>query len=154
MKVIKEHKIMVIVIVLFILLVIVASSVYTLLVPSNGKPIYGDRLDGKDAVAVSQETYEQVKQKLKEDTIVSNVEIDERGRLINVIVTVTADTILDAAKALAPRVLESFTDAQKGYFDFQVLIRKEDESKTDFPIIGYRHHDRQDFTWTKDRVSE
>lgn len=154
MNFLKKHKATVIVIVIFIVLVIVGYNVYNLLVPNTGKPIYGNRLDGKDAVAVTTDSYNQVKTGLEQETFVSSVTTDERGKLINVIVTVENDTTLDTAKTLGDKVLTYFTDAQKAYFDFQILVKKADTTQLSFPIIGYKHHMSEGFTWTKDRVNE
>ena len=45
---------------------------------------------------------------------------------------------------------EEFTEEEKGFYDIQVIIES-DTNTTQFPIIGYKHHSKAAYTWTKDR---
>ena len=40
---------------------------------------------------------------------------------------------------------------QKKYYDIQVFVQKSKETN-EFPIIGYKHHTKDSFSWTKDRT--
>ena len=75
----------------------------------------------------------------------------ENGRTINLTITVKNDTSIQDAKATINGMLDLFTDSQKGYYDFQVFIVKTDDAENNFPIIGYKHHNSSEFSWTKDR---
>ncbi len=168
MKFIKEYKMTIALVVIFIILVVMGHFVITLLIPStNGDICYG-RNAGKEDHPIESATYEAVKQSIKEESYVSDVTAKEQCLLIKVDVTVTKDTTVEQAKALGKKVLDEFTDDQKGFYDFQLLITKE-ESKEDskdkdttFPIIGSKHKCDvstnkdcgTDFVWTKDRVAE
>ena len=59
----------------------------------------------------------------------------------------------DGAKAAAGKVLENLSKDQKEYYDIQVFISKtgKTEDAGQFPIIGYKHHVSEGYTWTKDR---
>ena len=72
------------------------------------------------------------------------------GRIIYVTMEVNGDTSRDDAKGLGNKTLESFSDAEKKYYDIQILI-KNDSNKDQFPIIGYKHHAKDAIVWTKDR---
>ena len=145
----KKNKYTIIAVVLFIIWVFCLFEAKQLFFPNEGKAIYGDRLVGK--VEVSKDTYKNVESKLKENTKVTDVTVRESGKLINVSITVSQDTSIDEAKSLKSAVLEPFNDSQKGYYDFQIFVTKNEESENNFPIIGYKHHNSGDFVWTKDR---
>ena len=149
MKMVKKNKYTIIAVVLFIILVFCLFEAKQLFFPNEGKAIYGDRLVGK--VEVSKETYKNVESKVKENSKVTNVTVRESGKLINVSITVQQDTSIDEAKNLKTAVLEPFNDSQKGYYDFQIFVKKDEESENNFPIIGYKHHNSSDFVWTKNR---
>ena len=117
--------------------------------PNEGKAIYGDRLVGK--VDVSDEIYDNVESKVKENEKVTKVKARENGKLINISITVLDDTSIEDAKKLVDNILEPFTDSQRGYYDFQVFINKESEAENNFPIIAYKHHNSSQFVWSKDR---
>ena len=54
-------------------------------------------------------------------------------------------------KEITKKTLTLFAEKQLKYYDIQVFMKKDVES-TEFPIIGYKHQDKQGFTWTKDRA--
>ena len=47
-------------------------------------------------------------------------------------------------------VIEQFSDAEKAYYDFQIFI-KNVKNVEQFPIVGYKHHGKDNISWTKDR---
>ena len=56
MKFIKKNKYTIIAIIIFIILVLVAATAKNILVPDEGKAVYGDRLDGIKDHPLSEET--------------------------------------------------------------------------------------------------
>lgn len=149
MKWIKKNKFTVIAICIFVLLAFLGFKVMEMFFPNQRTAIYGDRLEGK--VTVEQTTYDEVKQKISESDKVETVSLRENGRRVDITITVTNATSKSEAKKLTDNILESFTESQIGYYDFQVFIVKEDATENDFPIIGYKHHNSSTFLWTKDR---
>ena len=149
MKWIKKNKFTVIAIIIFVVLAIIGFKVKEIFFPDQRTAIYGDRLEGK--VAVEQSTYNTLKQNLSEKEKVKSVTVRENGRRIDITITVEDDMSKESAKNLTAGMMEPFTESQIGYYDFQVFIKKESASENDFPIIGYKHHNSSDFSWTKDR---
>jgi len=149
MKWIKKNKFTVIVIIIFIVIAILGYKTKEIFFPDQRTAIYGDRLEGK--VAVKKATYDTLKQKVSENEKVKTITIRENGRRIDITITVADDMNKADAKALTNNMLEPFTESQIGYYDFQVFIKKDLETENDFPIIGYKHHNSSDFSWTKDR---
>lgn len=149
MKLLKKNKFTIIVVVLFVGCMFGVSVLKDLFFPNEGKAIYGERLVGK--VEVKRETYDQLKEKLQSNEKVEKVSVRENGRSIYITVTVMKETSLEEAKAVTNGLTDLFTDSQKGYYDFQVFVRKEDASENNFPIIGNKHHNNSDFVWSRDR---
>ena len=48
-------------------------------------------------------------------------------------------------------IIENLEEDQTTYYDIQVFIKKSNEEDTRFPIIGYKHQDKDEFSWSKDR---
>lgn len=149
MKWIKKNKFTVIAIIIFIVVAILGYKAKEIFFPDQRTAIYGDRLEGK--VAVEEATYDSLKQKISENEKVTTVTVRENGRRIDITITVADDMSKTDAKKLTDNMLESFTESQIGYYDFQVFIKKEAKIENDFPIIGYKHHNSSSFSWTKDR---
>lgn len=152
MKFIKKNKFTIIVIVAFVLMVFIGAKAVEIFFPNEGKAIYGNRLDGIEKVKIKDSQIEQALGQLKENAMVVESSQVTHGKLVTFIVTVTDETSPANAKTLAGVVLSSFDEKQIAYYDFQVIVQKNNEALNDFPIIGYKHHAQIEFSWTKDRV--
>ena len=64
---------------------------------------------------------------------------------------VNPDISSSVAKDNSKKIFELFAEKQLNYYDIQVFLKKETDA-TDFPIIGYKHQNKDGFTWTKDRA--
>ena len=138
---------------LFVLLIIIAVllAVFILRDTVNfdeSTAVYGNRLEGRDKVIISEETKSKVIEKVKEKT--SKVNVRVAGKIIYIDMTVTGDVNVAAAKDLANKALEEFSDAEKAYYDIQAIISSDTDTEH-FPIIGYKHHNKKAYVWTKDR---
>ncbi len=149
MKWIKKNKFTVIAIVIFVLLTIVGVKVKDIFFPNQRSAVYGDRLD--DKVPVESSVYETLKTKLKENKIVEEVKINEIGKRIDIIITVTNAAGKSESKKLVDNILELFTEEQVKCYDYQVFVKKTDKEENDFPMIASKQHTQEGFTWTKDR---
>lgn len=148
-KWIKKNKFTVIAVIIFILLAILGYKAKEVFFPNERTAVYGDRLVGK--VKVDKSLYDELKQTLSEKEKVKTVTVRENGKRIEIMITVEDDMSKDNAKSLVNNILEPFTESQIGYYDFQVFLLKESASENDFPIIGYKHHNSSEFSWSKDR---
>lgn len=148
MKLVKKNKFTIIVVVLFVVFMLGVSEIKKVFFANDGA-VYGDRLVGK--VEVKKETYNQLKEGIQAKEKVEAVDVRENGRLVNISITVATDASLDEAKGIMDGVLDIFTDSQKGYYDFHVIISKNDAAENNFPIMGSKHHNSSVFVWSKDR---
>lgn len=149
MKFIKKNKNAIIAVGVFVIVLILFIIIKNTFFPDEKQAIYGTRLEGIENVKISDDVEDKVKASLDES--VQDVSVRTAGRIVNVILTVNSDVSADTAKGYAIKVLEIFEEDQKKYYDFQVFIKKEAESN-EFPIVGYKHHNKDSFSWTKDRT--
>lgn len=153
MSFIRKNKFIIIAIGVFLILVFLAFQVVTMLFPKEGTALYGDRLDGIKEVELTDKKLSNIKSTLKEDSATKEAKASVQGKIVEVIITVQDETSVDTAKALSNKVLDCLTKDEKKFYDVQVFVKKDNDA-TDFPIIGYRHHAKDTFSWTKDRGSE
>ncbi len=151
MKFFKKHKTLTL-----ILLIIIAGllAVFILRDTVNfdeSTAVYGNRLEGIDAVKVTKEQEKSITEALKANTEETKIRV--AGKLVNIIIYTKGNVTLDEAKAMAPTVLAIFSEEQKKFYDFQFLIDNS-ENQSQFPIIGYMQHSRDGVNWTKDRAVE
>ena len=149
MKFLKEHAKLIAIVVIFVLAVIILFSIYNSIFLNNSSK-YGDRLTGIDEVKVTSNLEKEIKENIKTLDITKSVEIEESGKIINVIALVNDDIEVNKSKEIGNKVIEKLSDKQKKYFDVQIFIKKSSKDEK-FPIICYKHHNKDNITWTKDR---
>ena len=148
MNFIKRNKKLLVVITVFLVALVAGIQLKNILYPSGGA-IYGNRLEGIKEVELAKDLDRQIQEKLKD--FVSKVEVRTSGRIVNITMTVNGDVSASVAKDNSKKILELFAEKQLNYYDIQVFLKKETDA-TDFPIIGYKHQNKDGFTWTKDRA--
>jgi len=153
MDFIKKNKFTIIAIVCFLLFVIVLVQIKNAFFPDMGRAIYGNRLEGIKEVKITKDELSTVKDTLKKNENVEKVSTIISGKLVNIIITVSEELGLDQAKELANISYKEFTSDEQEFYDFQVFIEKKSDAG-DFPIIGYKHHKKEAFSWTRDRTVE
>ena len=151
MRFIKKHKGLIIALIVFILVFVLFLLVYRSFFPDEETAIYGSRLEGIEKVELKKENQTKIQEALKESC--KSVKVRTQGRIIEVSMSINDEINRDAAKQEAGKILEQLTKEQKEYYDIQVFIVKEaaTEDAPQFPIIGYKHHISEGFSWTKDR---
>ena len=148
MNFIKRNKKLLVVITVFLVALVAGIQLKNILYPSGGA-VYGNRLDGIEEVKLAKDLDKQIQEKLKD--FVSKVEVRTSGRIINITMIVNPDISSSVAKDNSKKIFELFAEKQLNYYDIQVFLKKETDA-TDFPIIGYKHQNKDGFTWTKDRA--
>lgn len=151
MKYVKNNKFLCIALAIFFIFVLFLIQIKLIFFPKEESAIYGDRLKGIEKVKITKNKKDEVKSSLEEDDVVKNASISLTGKTIEIIITVNDEVDVNTAKGLGDRILGMFSDAEKGYYDFQLFIKKDNDS-SEFPIIGYKQRSRGSFTFTKDRA--
>lgn len=151
-KYMKDHIIVVIAVLLLLAVICFSFFIKQMFFSNSKNVIYGNRLNGIDEVAVTSSEQKSMIEALEGDSSVSKVKYHLQGKIINVIITVNDDVGADTAKVLTGKVLEFFNEDQKKFYDFQVMVKKENGAN-DFPIIGYKHSNKDGFSFTKDRAA-
>ncbi len=152
MKFVKAHKFTVFVIILFILAVVFLYFMYDLFFTNGGKPEYGNRLDGIEEVEVTKEDISKIEAEAKKNKNVSEVSVDISGRTLNIIITVDNSMGVDDAKKVGQSSYSVLGEKQIKYYAIQLFIKKSDETKNNFPIIGYKQKESTSISWTKNRA--
>ena len=98
MRYIKKNKLTVFIIVIFVVLVFIGAYIYNLFFSSGRKEAYGNRLDGIEEVRISDDTYKQIVKSLKENKTVTDASTDCKGKIVNIIITVTDEETKENAK--------------------------------------------------------
>ena len=129
--------------VLFVLLLILIACIVAISIvvinyfvgSSNSK--YGDRLDGIENYAISEEMKSEFVSKLKEEEKISDVTIVVSGKTIYITITFVPKTTLVEAESMSLSSLELIDEKLLTFYDIEYLIQALSTDDTDgFKIIG------------------
>lgn len=151
MKYVKQHKFTIFVIFIFIIGVIGLYFAFNLFFSNSGKPEYGNRLEGIENVEVTNSDISKIKEGLKKNNKVKDIETNISGRTLNIIITVDDDMSLSDAKKVGQESYSTLKESQIDFYSIQIFINKKDKSENNFPIIGYKQRKTTKLVWTKDR---
>lgn len=152
MNVIKRHMGLAIVLGLSLILLIIIFAIFARMMFSTGKSEYGDRLN--DLTELRKNVLDDVESSLKEYSEVTDVSIRIQGRIVYTTFYVTKDTAKDTAKLIASRTLEKYSDEVLADYDFEFLIKQEEEldeegNNKSYTIAGTKHPDKEKIGWTR-----
>ncbi len=74
-----------------------------------------------------------------------------QGKTINYYITFAEKVSVKDAKAIGDSILKDFDEDILGYYSIQLYLLKDDEKLNNFPIMGMKHPDSKQISWTKDR---
>lgn len=149
MKFIKKNKSTVVALLIFVAVFVAFLILKNTIMFDENQAIYGNRLEGEESVKLSSQDIDKVKEEVKDMT--KSVDVTKNGKIINIIAYTNPDITLEVAKTIGDKALTAFSDEQKKFYDIQLLIDNED-NQDQFPIIGYKHRNKEGISWTKDRV--
>lgn len=145
-KKIERHRKYIVIFIILLLLLGIGYSLKAFLYPSNSKSVYGDRLDGIDAVEISKDRQNTMVEEIKKNTGVNSASIDIKGAIINFIIDGKEELTVDKAEALADSTLTPFSDKEVKFYDFQFFITN---SKLKYTLLGYKNKATEKTVWTE-----
>ncbi len=143
----KRHRNLVIALIIFILVLFVALYSNRVINTNENRAVYGSRLDAIKDTKISESRESQITESLS--AISEKTTIREQGRIVEVNVALKDGTSRDKAKEEAKKAYEKLSEEERKVYDFQIFFTKKNDKQ--FPIIGYVHHNKGSFSWTKDR---
>lgn len=146
-KFMRKHKNLVLFILIILLSLFAVYYTKNIMNTTETKAIYGERKDAIKGKEISKDKLSKVESSISD---AKEVNARTQGRIIEVIITAKDNVSVSDAKKMADQVSNVFTNDEKKLYDIQVLIKKDKEDAS-FPIIGYKHHSKNSFSWTKDR---
>ncbi len=128
---------------LIIILVIAYFTFY------NIKSVYGNRLEGINQVLIKEDLKNDFKSNLLSLSEVDQVNIDIRGKIINIIIIIDDGINLEKAYQIADNLLTRFPNDILAFYDVQFFINLKNEvTDYTFPIIGYKNKNSHNIVWT------
>ena len=148
-KMLKENRTLLILMCIAIACIVISS---VLLLKyfyfGNGASKYGDRLDGIEKVEISNEKKDEIVQNIKQNELVDDASVIVTGKIIYEKIVFNAKASLLEAQAVAIKSLESFSDEEKMFYDFEFTLKQEKGENTDgFLIMGAKNVNGSNLVW-------
>lgn len=144
--IIKRKKKLIIALSICVILVLALCIAYEVIFANNsGK--YGNRLEGIQKVNITKTQQKKIKDNIETLEISKSVSVYLTGKILKTVVVLKDDVALDKSKETYVKLLEQLTDEQKKYFDIEIFLEKKVKDES-FPIIGYKHHNKENVSWT------
>jgi len=141
----RVYSILMLISIICIIAILVGVLVYFF--GQTSKDVYGNRLDGIDKVKISESKKNDIVNSIKSNEKVKSAEVDVRGRLIYVIITVSEGTHVEV-EAIAQSSFDSLDEKIKSFYDIQYIVDSQTESEENFPIMGYVKSGNSIIRWT------
>lgn len=149
-KIWKENKIAVLFVSVILLIILVFFIMIFPLYSTRSGSDYGNRLDGIEEVAIKDDTNDEIESYFKDTDKVEKVSTNLKGRLYNIVITVSDGVDINEIINIAPDALSKFDEDQLKYYDFQIFITGKvgEETKT---VVGYKSKNSESVIWTNNR---
>lgn len=149
----KEHRVftilMSIVIVCIILIITVLVQIFYF---GNGSDKYGNRLEDIENYPISEARQSDYENNIVNTKKVKKCELKITGRIIYITMQFEENVDLEDAKNLALKSLETFSDEEKAYYDFNFTLKKNTSDKVEgFLISGARNKNGTGLLWNNNR---
>lgn len=151
LKILKDNVFTIFVILVFIGCMFILSYMKKVYWDNNNEAIYGDRVEDVKNHVIDDKMINDIETSIETLEEVSSCAYDLEGRIINLTIVVKDDVTVKKAKSLDSSILKNFDNDQLSYYSIQIYFKKNDSSLKDFPIMGYKHYNSNDISWTKDR---
>jgi len=138
-KFIKKNSVPLMLFVLLLVIIVAVLLFIGMFVPSNNKGPYGNRLDDIDKYPIESKTWKEVESLALKDEKFTKVNVNQKERVIYIHLYTSLDR--EEAKKASDIVFEAFSDAQKSYYDFDLVIHNESEEEgKSYVMFGSRNH--------------
>ena len=140
--------------ILLVCIILIATVLIQCFYVGRGNDKYGNRLDKIDEYKVEEDRLREFESKLLTDKTVESANIKLTGRIFYIHITFNNNVDLVEAESVALKSLENFSEAEKGYYDFQFTLKKEaTETSDSFLISGAKNKNSSNLVWNNNRVT-
>ncbi len=150
----KNHRVFIILMAIALVCFVVIGTILIKCFYVNGdNDKYGNRLENIDNYRLEESRLKEIELKLSADEKIDNVSILLTGRIVYVHINASATGDLETCQGVAIKLLEEFSEEEKGYYDFQFTIKKEKTETSDAILVSGAHNKKGNgLVWNNMRV--
>ncbi len=142
----KKHKVYVYILIFILVLLSMFIVLKNFLYPDDLKSIYGSRLNGIEEVQLNKNRQDEIKTIYANEEMISSVDIDIKGKIINVIIKGKEGYTIEVAKKAIADNLSLFKEKERNFYDIQFFISNE---PLNYNLIGYKNKTSELIVWSE-----
>ena len=152
----QEHRIFTILMaVVLVCMVLIITVLIQCFYVGNGSDKYGNRLEGIEKYKISESRQKDFENNIANNDKVKSVDIKVTGKIIYITMQITEGVELVEAQSIAQKSLESFSEKEQSFYDFNITLKQNSTDKSDgFIISGAKNKNGSGLTWNNNRIVE
>lgn len=149
----KEHRVFTILMsIVIVCMVLIGTVLVQCFYGGKGNDKYGNRLEGIDKVEIADSRLSDFSNNIKAEGTVKNADIMITGKIIYVTLQMDEKVDLEAAKAIAVKSLENFSEEEKAFYDFNYTLKKNTiDGVEGYLISGAKNKKNATIIWNNNR---
>ena len=149
----REHRVFTILMaIILVCLVIITTILIQCFYIGKGTDKYGDRLDGIENYEISEAKISDYEVNLANNEKVKTAKLNITGRVIYINVEYETNCSLEEAESIVAKSLESFTNEEQKFYDFNITLEKDATASSDgFLISGAHNKNGSGMIWNNNR---
>lgn len=145
-KFLKKNMTSLIFFMILLVMVLVVILVVSVLMPTTRTSQYGDRLDGIETVEIKNSRIGDLEKKLNAVETVEKVDINIKGKIVNVKLSLSGTGTIDNGKVIATNFLADFSKEEIEFYDIQIFVTS--VGTDGHTVIGYKTPKKATLSWT------
>lgn len=132
-KIINENRVLLVLGIILLMCLIIVCVVALTYFYGTSDTVYGNRLDDMNKVVLSESLFTDIKDNLKTNESVKDVNITKKGKIIYINIDFVDKTKMDDAKKIAEGVVSLFKEEELTIYDIEFTI----SSLSTADVVGY-----------------
>ncbi len=152
-KIWVENRVLVVLAIILVICLIIIGIVALKSFYNGSDNVYGNRLDITKKIPLSDETINEVAQKIKENEKVSDVSALKKGKVVYITIVYLDDTKIEDAKSIAADSVNLFSEEILSVYDLEYIIKT--TKKDGFVLTGAKNsRGSESIVWTNQNMSQ
>ena len=144
----KKYKGLIKIAIFLLILMFICILLYkTFFYSDNEDAIYGVRLRNISEYKIKKDEIKNIEKNISEISGVKDIDINIKGRLIKIFITIEDGKSKDEIKTIMNSILSNFSEDIKGYYDITFYAQQNIDGKIKYPVIGYKHKNKVEISF-------
>lgn len=149
----QEHRIFTILMaVVLVCIVLIATVLIQCFYVGNGTDKYGNRLEGIEKYKISESRQKDFENNTANNDKVESTDIKITGKIIYITMQIKPGVTLIEAESIALKSLETFSEKEQSFYDFNITLKQDATDTSDgFIISGSKNKNGSGLVWNNNR---